>query len=783
MYLCRPNSIFTHILRKFFVLLCSLLLPVTLYSQHFPIGVVSTLDSISSVQFGAISSIALEQSRGLQLSGFSNLSAGPLRGFQVSGVSNISSGVERGIQFSALLNVSSRYMRGLQAGLINYADSLNGSQVGLLNIARSHPRGWQVGLINVTRDTIAHKLGLVNVNPRTTIDYMFFGGSANKANFALRFRNRSTYNIIGVGTHYMGLDEKFSGSLFYRIGQYFHLSPKWSVGGDVGYHHIETFEHNNANKPERLYSLQARLNVDFQITPHLGAFASVGYGDTRYFSHSRRYRNGMLLEAGVSLRQSRNTTPALGYHSREQVAEATDSLIALAPQKHPWQAAAEATGINVLVHCFDRFVLDEEFAKTTFRSIGHNFENGMVWDNDKFHTNLFAHPYHGNLYFNAARSSGLSFWESAPFALGGSLMWEFMGEKEPPAINDLIATTAGGICIGEITHRISNMLLDDHTRGVNRFLREATATIVNPMQGLNRILSGDAWRVRRDHYLYHDYEKTPIDLAISLGSRYLADNGALFRGEHNPLLNIYLEYGQAVSEEGCSKPYDFFDAEVTFGLSGNQPLINSLHLLGDLWSKTVMRRKGVQVEFGFYQHFNYYDSKPVKDGSDLTPYRISEAASAGPGLICSFPEVGVLKRLEQRIFLSGILLGGTKSDYYNIIDRDYNMGSGFSVKSKTHLEFKNISRLILHAKYFQLHTWKGYENKDLATVDPLYLNVQGDRGHAHLFVINPIVEVDLKKGWSLQSSMSYFIRDTHYKYLDNVKAKTFEVRLGVTQHF
>lgn len=51
-------------------------------------------------------------------------------------------------------------------------------------------------------------------------------------------------------------------------------------------------------------------------------------------------------------------------------------------------------------------------------------------------------------------------------------------------------------------------------------------------------------------------------------------------------------------------------------------------------------------------------------------------------MIISFQNMGGLTRLEQRIFLSGILLGGTKSDYYNVIDRDYNMGSGFSVKNK-----------------------------------------------------------------------------------------------------
>ena len=119
-------------------------------------------------------------------------------------------------------------------------------------------------------------------------------------------------------------------------------------------------------------------------------------------------------------------------------------------------------------------------------------------------------------------------------------------------------------------------------------------------------------------------------------------------------------------------------------------LRQNLFLLGRLWSKPMIERKNIRAEFGLYQHFDYFDSKPVKDGSDLTPYRISEAAAFGPGAIIQMPEVGMISHLEQRIFLNGILLGGTKSDYYSVIDRDYNMGSGFSVKTKTHAPLRTL---------------------------------------------------------------------------------------------
>ena len=58
---------------------------------------------------------------------------------------------------------------------------------------------------------------------------MLFGGNANKLNVAVRLRNRSTYSILGVGSHYMGLDEKFSGAVFYRLGLYKQLSPRFSL--------------------------------------------------------------------------------------------------------------------------------------------------------------------------------------------------------------------------------------------------------------------------------------------------------------------------------------------------------------------------------------------------------------------------------------------------------------------------------------------------------------------------------------------------------------------------
>lgn len=784
-------------------------------TQHFNISLIGNIDTLKGANLSLFTNVVrknlqgvqisgtnnfAEQGKGIQISLLSNTATSQFKGLQISPITNISMGMKKGIQLAGAANICSSYMRGFQGGVYNYADTLNGSQIGLFNACISHPRGVQIGLINYSRDTIAHKIGLINVNPKTRIDLMTFLGTSSKMNIGLRFRNRSTYNIIGVGTHYMGLDKRFSGALFYRIGQYFPITPRLSLSGDLGYFHVETFEEKSSDKPKRLFSLQARMNADYQLGKHTSVFASVGYGDTRYYHHARHYRNRPLVEGGVAFRLVRSNTnehddmgqdPMSRYSDKAQSLQdglylpATDSLMQIyaandpaRQKKHPWKAAFETFMINVGVQCFDQFVMNEDFAKITMLTIRHNIKNGFVWDNDQFSTNLFAHPYHGGLYFNAARSNGMNFWQSIPYSFCGSLMWETTCEIEPPAINDLMATTFGGVCIGEVTHRISNLVFDDRQRGFKRFLREFLGAVVCPIKELNRIISGDAWRVRSQYYKYHDYKQLPIDFSVSAGYRYLADNHSLFRGEGDPYINLNLIYGNPFKAE-TNKPYDFFTTDLTFGLSSNQPLITSVHLLGRLWGAHVIENKDMKVQFGIFQHFNYYDSQPVKDGTSEVPYRISEAASIGPGILINYPIMGNLTKLQQGIFIDGIILGGSLSDYYNVIDRDYNMGSGYSVKAKTKMEFGKVGSLQMLADYYRIFTWKGYEGKDLEHTDPLYLNAQGDKGNASLLVTQAKLLFNLSKHFAFDLGASYYWRYTYYSYHDNVKSCTFDVHLGL----
>ena len=749
------------------------------------LGFVNIADSIKGVQLSPISNIA-EHASGLQLSGFSNVAYDGMKGVQISGLNNIVIGEANGLQLSGFTNQNVGILKGVQIAFRNETDTLRGVQIGLLNyVTHDYQKGVQIGLINYSRDTIAKRYGLINVNPKTRIDLMVYGGNHSKTNLAFRFRNRSTYNIIGVGTHYMGLSEKFSGALFYRIGQYFELTPRLSVSGDLGFSHIETFQENSPQAPERLYSLEGRLNLDYQLSKSWGVFGTVGYGDTRYYDHNKSYRHRMIGELGLTYHYNgfnSNRSRSIRLHSEEDMLGGDEDRFALSPKKNMWRTAGMITALNVFVNRWDTWVLGEEFSRISFHSIGHNFEHAFVWDNDNFNTNLFAHPYHGNLYFNSARANGYNFWESYPCALGGSLMWEFFGEITPPAINDLMATSIGGTCIGEIAFRVSDLFYDDREVGFSRFLRELGGALISPMKGLKRVLTGEAWKRRSSHYLYHDYSRIPVSYSVSFGDRYLADDRALFRGEHNPYLELGLEYGDPYNND-VNKPFDFFHANATFGFSSNQPAVNRLNLLGRLWGTSIADTKKFEADFGLFQHFNFYNSEAVKDGTDLIPYRISEAASVGPGLIYRFPQLEERMNLEQRIYLSGILLGGSLSDYLYIQERDYNMGSGFSAKIQTNMDIKKVGYMNIDANYFHIFTWKGYDRSEWVGKEGFeldYTNAQGDPGNTRMLAFNADFGLYLTKNLSVNLRGSYFWRHAHYRDFKDVDARTFELRAGLT---
>jgi hypothetical protein len=468
------------------------------------------------------------------------------------------------------------------------------------------------------------------------------------------------------------------------------------------------------------------------------------------------------------------------YHECKTDSLKTDTALYFIPQKKQYLLpAAEITGGNILLFCFNRFVLNENFSHVTMNVIKDNIRTGFVWDNDAFYTDMLSHPYNGNMYFNIARSNGLSYWESMAYNAAGSMEWEMFGENEPPAIQDWFSTTFGGSCVGEIANRISLLFLDDRTHGFNRFVREGSAMIVNPMLGIKRLLAGESTKIRQANYLYHNYDAYPIDFHASVGGWYMAENGNLSHGKLYPYININLDYGDVI-EGTLEKPFDYFNTDITFAIAKNKPLVNSIRILGSLFMSNVYEKKAISSRLGLFQHFNYFNSDPVKEGGTSKSYRLSESLGLGPGLILRMPNCSPLCKIEQQLYADAVILGGVKSDYYKIAVRDYNMGSGFSFKTKTIACYSHVGKIELNIDYYRLFTWKGWERRDLKNISPIKYNIQGDKSNVEMIIIEPTLFLNIRKNIGIELRSCYYFRHTRYSFHDDVNMKNSEIKIGLS---
>ena len=447
-------------------------------------------------------------------------------------------------------------------------------------------------------------------------------------------------------------------------------------------------------------------------------------------------------------------------------------------KKHPWRAAAEAVGINATILAFDYFILDADFAQVTQHTLRRNFRmTNWFWDSDVFYTNLLSHPYQGNLFFNAARSNGMTFWESIPYTIGGDLLWELAGECELPSINDAISTGIGGLAIGETTFRLSNLVYDDSRRGMNRFTREFFGAVISPLRGLNRVITGEAWKVRNDYYLYHDDNRFPVKMSLTWGDRYVSSDDDWTGNFHTPYLDLSIVYGDAFSEE--PKPYDYFTAEAGIVVGNHQKFLNNVHVLGQLYGTEANPLDRVKMRFGIYQHFNYDYAEGLNGGK--APYQLSETASVGVGFMYRVPDICRIVTFEQSFFLNGMALGGVWSDYNdNVLGRTYNVGSGFTAKVITGLSIAERVSLRLDTRFFRMFNWRGYEDEhgQTNTMDNPF-SCQGERTNTSVWLLRPELNIHIGRKWGVNASGAYYYRNSNYRYRDNVSAHTSELRLGV----
>ena len=310
-------------------------------------------------------------------------------------------------------------------------------------------------------------------------------------------------------------------------------------------------------------------------------------------------------------------------------------------KKHFWRSAGELVLLEVLPWAADRYIGKEDYAYISFDTIKQNFKTGFQYDRDHFDINQSSHPYHGGLFFDAARTNGYGFWESGAFALTGSLLWECCMENTPPSINDLVNTTLGGMTRGEVAHRLSKMLLDNTASGGSRVFREIGAAILNPIGAFNRLVNGE---MTHDEPNPEDRFPSVVVLGVDLGYRHIYGTAA---HPNQAIASFSLLYGDPF-EGDTGHPFDTFWVGMDLNWPGGK-LISRIEERGILagWELTE-RSDSVRHIFGFSQEYEYLNNESQVFGAQIFGVGLLSKYNLRPGVVAAsdlsliaFPLAGI----------------------------------------------------------------------------------------------------------------------------------------------
>jgi hypothetical protein len=365
-------------------------------------------------------------------------------------------------------------------------------------------------------------------------------------------------------------------------------------------------------------------------------------------------------------------------------------------KKYPlWSVALKATGANLFTFAVDRYFFNYDFSRVGFNSWKHNMQTGWEWDTDRFGMNFIIHPYSGSAFFNAARSSGYNFWESAPFAVLGSLEWEYFGENTLPSYNDVINTPVNGVFLGEVLYRVGSNILDDQTTGWERFGRELSVFVLSPTRAFSRFTQGKMFRVTSEEI----YQTEPLNVTLSGGARVINDEKSFLTGRGNIWIDATFDYGNPF-EVRTRKPFDFYKVRIAFTKGAGRKILDNITGYGLLFGRNVQAGSWGMLVGGF-QHFNYFDNESFELAT----------IAFGPGIV-SMLRVGEENSALNTTFHVGVVPFAGNSTHFPLTDttqaRDYNYGGGAEAKLESTLSLGGWAEFTFIGYYFWVHTYVGY---------------------------------------------------------------------------
>ena len=175
------------------------------------------MEEVNGAQISGLVNTVVGKVDGAQISGLVNLATEPVKGAQITGIVNTTIGDVNGLQLAGITNVTTRKIDGTQIGLVNYAKTVKGFQLGLINISDSIESGVALGLITFVRHGY-HKFEIE-------------GNETFYANASFKSGVRHLYMIYTVG--YKFRDETNYWAPGFGIGTIFKVGSKFDINADL----------------------------------------------------------------------------------------------------------------------------------------------------------------------------------------------------------------------------------------------------------------------------------------------------------------------------------------------------------------------------------------------------------------------------------------------------------------------------------------------------------------------------------------------------------------------
>jgi len=308
--------------------------------------------------------------------------------------------------------------------------------------------------------------------------------------------------------------------------------------------------------------------------------------------------------------------------------------------------------------------------------------------------------------------------------------------------------------LGEITYRVSSLILDDTATGAERTWREIGAALVNPVRGINRVIKGKT----RSRSRINRQERKPVIGIISFGGNNVGEGMDLENGTNTPLLKLQFVYGTPFLKEEFRKPFEYFNLHLGINLSKE-------NMVGNFFGEALLYGKNFNFQgnlddleqdnlIGAFQHFDYLANEV---------YKIA-ASGIGGGVISRFPAYEGME-LYTSCHISGIVLGGSNSAYAIETERDYNLGPGFSTK---------LEGWLVNAKYGELYI--SYLNYWLYTLS-------GADGSEAISITNGRMETPISTRFRIGIEYLYYSRIGTYDNFEDIKADNNELRSFISYKF